>query len=36
MTINKYLQQISPEDLAYVKRYHHEIEYADRKLHPNR
>ena len=26
MTINKYLQQISPEDLAYVKRYHHEIQ----------
>ena len=26
MTINKYLQQISPEDLAYVKQYHHEIQ----------
>ena len=28
MTINKYLQQISPEDLAYVKRYHHEIQLS--------
>lgn len=26
MTINKYSQQISSEDLAYVKRYHHEIQ----------
>ena len=26
MTINKYLQQLSPEDLAYVKQYHHEIQ----------
>lgn len=26
MTINKYLQQISPENLAYVKQYHHEIQ----------
>ena len=26
MMINKYLQQISPEDLAYVKQYHHEIQ----------
>lgn len=26
MTINKYLQQISPEDLSYVKQYHHEIQ----------
>lgn len=26
MTINKYLQQLSPEDLSYVKQYHHEIQ----------
>lgn len=26
MMINKYLQQISPEDLAYVKQYHYEIQ----------
>lgn len=26
MTIIKYLQQISPEDLAYVKQYHREIQ----------
>ena len=26
MTIHTYLQQLSPEDLAYVKRYHHEIQ----------
>lgn len=26
MTINKYLQQLSPEDLTYVKQYHHEIQ----------
>lgn len=26
MTIDKYLQQLSPEDLAYVKQYHHKIQ----------
>lgn len=26
MTISKHLQQLSPEDLAYVKQYHHEVQ----------